>query len=126
MKRVLVLVGLGLVLVLSLAVHGTASAASSFSVNPKGDLSATKTDAVVTGTIICTSGTQASVQVTLLQTSGQVESGGTGFTTVSCSGQMQTWALTVSVSVGSPLKHGPATVIASTEDFPTLVTSVKL
>lgn len=111
MKRLVVLTGM--VLALGLAVPGTASAsASSLTLDPKADLSAGKTSAVATGTIVCTAGDEVLVEVEVLQSSGKLDAAGVGSATIFvCSGQVQTWAATVDVVVGAAFKHGPATAL---------------
>lgn len=124
---------LGVALTLSLASIGTASASvSSLTLNAKADLSASQTSAVATGTIICTSGDSVDVQVVIIQSSGKVDNAGAGDATVTCTGQVQTWAVVVNSVTAPTFKHGPANAILSAFDstdntsFPTQAQGIKL
>ena len=114
----------------SLALGGTASAAvSSLTLNSKATLSASKTSAVATGTIVCPSGTEARVTVVITQTSGRTETAAQGTTEVTCTGQVQSWSVTSNVVIGSAFKAGPATALFNACDttcYPTQTKGIKL
>ena len=107
MKRLISVVAL--VLVFSITLFGTASAAvNSISLDDRGDLSASKTAIVVSGTINCTVGHDVNIQVIITQSSGKVDATGTGTVDIVCSGLIQTWSATVNVLIGEAFKKGPA------------------
>jgi hypothetical protein len=127
-KRALLLVAL--VLTLTLALHGTASAAvMSLTLAAKAQLSASKTSAVATGTIVCPEGSTAKVTVVITQTSGRTETASQGTTEVTCTGAVQTWAVTSNVVIGAAFKAGPATALFNACDptcYPTQTKGIKL
>jgi hypothetical protein len=130
-KRTVLLTAL--VLVLSFAVHGTASASvSNLTLDAKAQLAASKISAVATGTVTCTAGDDVSVSVVIVQASGKVNAAATGSASVTCTGTVQTVAVTTDVVVGAALKHGPAIAVFSASDntdstsFPTLTQDIKL
>src|SRR5712691_711732 len=96
MKRLIVLASMALTL--TVALSGTASASvSSLTLDSKAQLSATKTQAVATGTIVCNAGDSVDISVIIQQSSGKVDAASTGDATVTCTGQVQAWAVTTSV-----------------------------
>ena len=121
-----------LVAALSIGLAGTASAfVSSLNADAKADLSASKTEAVVTGTIVCTAGDVVNVGAAIVQSSGKVDALAAGSTTITCTGGVQTFAVTTTVVLGSALKHGPAVVIVGAFDttdstFQELTQGIKL
>jgi hypothetical protein len=132
MKRCFVL--FALVMTVMLALTGTASASTSLlNLDSRAILSDTKTSGIATGSIVCTAGNEVSISVVLLQSSGKVDTAAQGFQTLTCTGAVQTFAVTTDVVLGNPLlKKGPATTIFSASDstdgtsFPTQVQGVKI
>ena len=115
MKRLIVLAGA--IAVLASVSGGTASASvASLTLDSKAQLSATKTQAAATGTIVCTAGDSIDVTVAILQSSGKTSALAQGTATITCSGQVQAWAVTTSVIVGSSLKNGPANAVFTAFD----------
>jgi hypothetical protein len=104
-------------LVLAGVMSGTASASvSSLTLDSKAQLSSSKTSAVATGTIVCTAGDSVDVTVAILQSSGKVSALSQGDATITCSGQVQAWAVTTNVITGSGLKDGPANAVSTAFD----------
>ena len=116
MKRLALLAGLALALVVALG--GTASAAvNNPTLNPKAALSASKTAAVATGTIVCTAGDEVEVTVIIQQASGGTNAAAEGTGKVLCSGQVQVWAVTADVQLGAGFKKGPAVALLGASDL---------
>jgi hypothetical protein len=132
MKRLVVLTSTALVFGFAL-LGGTAWASvSSLTLDSKAQLSATKTQATATGTVVCTAGDSVDITVVILQSSGQVDAASQGTATITCTGQVQAWAVTTDVVIGSSFKKGPATAIFAATDttdntfFPTQTQGLKL
>jgi hypothetical protein len=117
MRRLLFSV-IGLAVALAMATAGTALASvSSASADGTALLSASKIDATVTGTTVCTTGDTFSVSVIIQQTSGQTNTVGQGTAAGgTCTGTVQAWSVTASVFVGTSYKHGPASVLFEVSD----------
>lgn len=131
MKRAKTL--MALVLGLSLAPYATALASiDSLTADGKATLADSAVSAALTGTIVCTIGDEVNINAVIVQDSGKIMAGAVGDATITCSGQLQHWALTANLLIGSKLKHGPSTVILNASDvsdatsFPTQVQRLKL
>jgi hypothetical protein len=108
----------GLALALVVALGGTASATAGLpTLDPKATLSASKTAAVATGTIVCTAGDEVEVTVIIQQSSGGTNAAAQGTGSVLCSGQVQTWAVTAEVQLGAGFKKGPAVALLGAQDL---------
>jgi hypothetical protein len=82
---------------------------STFIVNPKGTLSASRTDATLTGTITCDSGDFVSIGGGVIETVGRLQHTASNFAgSVICTGSPQPWSLTVDSGISQPLVPGPA------------------
>jgi hypothetical protein len=92
----------------AVAIVGSALAVSSLSLDDKATLSDSKTSVTATGTIVCPVGFFATVNVTVVQSSGQADTHGFGSDDFTCSGQVQTWSVVVNVFIGEAYKSGPA------------------
>ena len=105
---------------------------SSLTLDSKARLSASKTSAVATGTIVCTAGNEVEVVVVITQTSGRTETAGQGRQTLTCTGAVQTWAVTTNVVIGTAFKPGPANALfaafdrTSNDNHPTQTRGIKL
>ena len=110
MKRLLL--ACGIALAFGAVLTGTALAISS-TINSKAQLSADKTSAFASGTIICSAGSTASVTVIITQSSGKTDTTGSGNSDdITCTGMVQPWTATVPVNLsGEAFKSGPAVVL---------------
>jgi hypothetical protein len=116
MKRMLSVGSLAFALTLAL-VGPVSASVSSFTVDGTANLSASKIEATVTGTIVCSVGDTFSVAADIFQNSGKTDTFGAGFTgDLICTGAVQSWSLTAPVLIGTSYKHGPASLIAAASD----------
>jgi hypothetical protein len=79
-------------------VFGTVAASAevtSFTLGSKGSLAADRQHATVTGTITCTEGDAATVNANIVQVVGRLLVNASGSSSLTCSGQPQSWSVTV-------------------------------
>jgi hypothetical protein len=84
---------------------------STFTVDPKGTLSASGTQVTLTGTITCASGDLVYVAGGVIETVGRLQRTAIGFNNpaiISCSGASQSWSATFMANTSQPLLPGPA------------------
>ena len=116
MKKQLVV--LGVVVAMATAFVVTISATiTSTTADKTGTLSAGGTSVTVTGTLVCTDGNLASITAYVFQTSGKTEAiAAAAGPDITCTGEIQTWSLSLPVLVGTGLKKGPATFFGAAND----------
>jgi hypothetical protein len=108
----LILLGAIATLVLAIGAGTSSAGVSSLTIDPKATLSADRTQATVTGTIVCDAGDSVDMFANITETVGRLQRFARNLTlnTITCTGAVQPWSVTVTDLSTLPLLPGPANV----------------